>query len=101
MSYAVFVDDNAHYMDQSQRRKAGEFESYHEALKAARAIVENCLQDGYRPGLSAKALYESYVREGDDPYIVASAPSPAVEPRFSAWDYAKLRCKAICSGKAL
>jgi len=44
-------------------------------------------------GQTADELYEGYVTFGDDPFII---PTPTNKEVFSAWNYAKRRCKEIC-----
>ncbi len=77
--YKVFVDDNFHYMDEEERYCAGEFDSYEEALAAAKSIVER--------SVAHEGSFEKYLMFGEDPFIV---PSP--EERFSARDYARELC---------
>ena len=90
--YKVFVDDNFHYHDEDERYLAGEYETEEEALSAARRIVDDFLQDAYRPGMTAEVLYDCYVSFGEDPFIV-----PAGEKmHFSAWEYAKARSADVC-----
>jgi len=38
--------------------------------------------------MTADALYDSYTRFGEDPFIVAPAAG-ALRVQFSAWDYAR------------
>src|SRR5262245_22319631 len=92
--FAVFVADNYHFMEQDSTYKLGEYATWVEAEAAARRLVDECLNDGFRPGMGAEDLYDTYVSFGDDPYIV---PTPAGEERFSAWDYAKRRCEEMCA----
>ena len=91
-SYQVFVDDNYHYQDEDERYKLGDFATFEEAVTACKAIVDNFLQHGYKEGVTADKLYESYVGFGEDPFIVGE-PAPF---NFSAWNYAKERCWQIC-----
>jgi len=97
--YRVLVDDNFHYQD-GDRREQGVYDTLDAALAACRDIVDAALAREYRPGISADALYDRYVSFGDDPFIVAAdivAPDGADErAKFSAWSYAKERCRAIC-----
>ena len=90
--YTLHVADNFHYMDESETYKAGEFATWNEAVNAARGLVDRCLAESFRPGMSATALYKTYTGFGEDPYIV---PVPEGE-RFSAWEYAKQRCAELC-----
>jgi hypothetical protein len=96
MPYQVWVDDNYHIGDESERYELGEFASYDEALHAAKRIVDESLSSGYQPGMTAEQLYNGYSGFGEDSFIVAVAPSRKVKPEFSAWEYAKARCKEIC-----
>jgi hypothetical protein len=92
MTYTVFVDDNYHYMDKDKRYKHGEFETLEAAVEAAKKIVEDCLLNDYKLGMSATGLYGRYTMFGDDPWIAGAETKP-----FSAWEYAKARCEIICS----
>ncbi|MBW3538452.1 hypothetical protein KY386_03085 [Candidatus Parcubacteria bacterium] len=99
--YKVMVDDNYHYMDESERYQAGAYSSVDEAVKECRRIVDEFLESTYKPGMTAKELYQSYTGFGDDPFIVPTHPSKAAEFfEFSAWDYAKERCDKIAHGKS-
>ena len=89
--YKLFVDDNYHYMDETERYCAGSFASYSEALAKAKAIVNEFLEQGYEPGMTSHELYQGYVGFGEDPFI-----TPSGEPRFSAWDYARERSRDLC-----
>jgi hypothetical protein len=94
MTYSVRVDDNYHYMDSTERYTHGTFETWEEALTAARGIVDGYLASAYTPGMSAEKLYQSYTNFGDDPFIIG--PGNA---HFSAWDYARARCAVLCSAQ--
>lgn len=89
--YVIFVDDNFHYMDESERYKHGEYTTFEEAVNACQAIVEDSLSGLYEPGMSSNALFDQYVFCGEDPFIRGPKSD------FSAWDYAKQRCEALCS----
>ena len=92
-SYTVWVDENSHYMDSSERYRHGEFPDYESALAACRRIVDEFLAANLRPGMTAERLYKLYTLFGEDPFIVPGRS----ERLFSAWDYAKKRCGEICS----
>lgn len=92
--YTVRVADNFHYRDESETTTLGEFATFAEAEAAARAVVDRFLADQHAPGMTADALYRHYQAFGDEPYIVAS---PGVSPpRFSGWEYARMRCGQLC-----
>ena len=90
--YQVLVDDNYRYMDESERYKLGDYETFEEAETACKEIVDEFLQRGCKETMTAERLYECYVMFGEDPLIVGE-PVPY---RFSAWNYAKERCEQIC-----
>jgi len=93
MAFKVHVDDNFHYMDESERYEKGTYDSYDSAVAACKKIVDDNLLAAYKPGMSAKKLYEGYVCFGDDPWIT---PTPEESEDFSAWEYAKKRCDELC-----
>jgi hypothetical protein len=96
MTYKVFIDDNFHYMDESERYELGEFPTLDAAIAASRKIVDEYLLSAYKPGMTAHALYRSYTSFGEDPFIVAVS-SNETGVLFSAWDYAKSRCDELCT----
>lgn len=91
-TYMVMVDDNFHYMDESERYRLGEFDSCAEALAACREIVDDYLLLAYAPGMTAAELWASYSMFGEDPFILSGDK----ECRFSGRDYARERCEVIC-----
>ena len=95
--YTVLVDDNYHYQDESKRHKLGTFETAEDAIEACRRHVDKCLVESYEPGFSAGELYGKYTMFGEDPFIVSEDEVPV---RFSAWDYAKEKCKDICGSES-
>ncbi|MDT4966890.1 MAG: hypothetical protein QOJ64_1627 [Acidobacteriota bacterium] len=97
MKYKVVVDDNFHYMDESERYTHGEFESCEGALGVAKALVDADLNSLSRTGMTADELYSQYTSFGSDPYIVTEDQSC----HFSAWSYAKERCQDRGKGAAL
>ncbi len=97
VSYEVFVDDNFHYMDEDERYSSGEFQTYSEALRHAKRIVDKSLRDLHETGKSADDLIASYVSFGQDPWI---RPTPQGTERFSARAYAPQRAHEIVAGSA-
>jgi hypothetical protein len=93
--YRVLVDDNFDFMDEDDRWELGAFATAEEAVAACRALVDTGLARHFKPGMKAAQLYDLYVAEGDDPFIVAGPGETSV--KFSAWDYAKERAEEICS----
>lgn len=97
--YRVLVDDNFHYMDESERYVSGEFDTAEEAITKCKLIVDEYLEDAvinsYDKLTNAEELYDSYVNFGEDPYI--EGPN---DYGFSAWDYAKERSEQIFKTKS-
>jgi hypothetical protein len=93
--YRVVTADNFHYMDEARNAESGAFETYEAAVAACRDIVERSLAWHHKSGMTADELYDAYIDFGDDPFIVAVGGAPLGE-KFSAWTYAKERCRAIC-----
>jgi hypothetical protein len=95
--YKIVVADNFHYMDEAEYRQGGVYDSYEAAVATCREIVDRSLAGRRKPGMSADELYDIYKSFGEDPFIVALDDAPLGE-HFSAWTYAKERCRAICGG---
>jgi len=93
MPYEVMVDDNFHYMDESERYRVGEFADAAAAIERCRRIVDEYLDSARKPGMSADALWDSYVSFGEDPFIRSVNADPV---RFSSWNYARERCAETC-----
>jgi len=87
--YLVYVDDNFHYGDESERHKLGEFDTREAALAACREMVDEDFDRLEKVVYSFKELWEGYTLYGEDPFII-NDDSPE---RFSAWDYANQRCR--------
>jgi hypothetical protein len=92
--YRVMVDDNFHYMDESERYKLGDFDSCESAIAACKKIVDDFLRSSGPAGATAKELWEQYTTFGEDPFILTTDP----DCRFSAWDYAQQRCGELGLG---
>ena len=94
MPYTVFIDDNFRYQNEPERVTHGQFETAAEAVAACQRIVDDFLASVFEPGMSATALYDLYKSFGDDPFVVPADPKGA-PVAFSAWQYARERCKAL------
>jgi len=92
--YKVMVDDNYHYMDDSERDELGVFSTAEEAIAACKRIVDEFLTTSYKPGMTAEELEKSYKGFGEDPFILVlgGIDKPV---KFSAWNYAKDRSQTL------
>jgi hypothetical protein len=88
--YTVHVDDNYHFMDESERYKLGDFATLDEAIAACKQLVDKFLKAAVRPGETAAERYRQYIGFGPDPFIMTDDPD-VDSPPFSAWDFAKER----------
>ena len=93
--YKVMVWDNFHYQDSDERWEQGIYKTLEEAIAACRGIVDQSLAEECRPGISAEDLYDRYTSFGDDPSIVV-LDGMDDGATFSAWSYAKERCRVLC-----
>jgi hypothetical protein len=97
--YEVLINDNAHFMDESERSAAGLFGSAEEAVTTCKRIVDDDLNSMWKPGETAESLYQLYVAFGPDPFVVrVNRSDPDVT--FSAWAYAKERCQDVIANRA-
>ena len=94
--FKVQVNDNSYYMDEGERTDHGVFANANEAVAACKEIVDDDLNAMWKPGMTAKELYRLYVAFGPDPFVVPLNPSDP-DVNFSAWTYAKGRCKELVS----
>jgi len=88
MSYRVYVDDNFHYRDESERLSVGEYKTAREAIAKCREIVRQSIESLRKPGMTPAEVYANYITFGDDPYIAGV--------KFCAWDYAKQLAAEMC-----
>ena len=93
--YKVMVDDNFHYMDESERYRLAEFYSCAEAIVACKKLVDDYLRSAYTPGMTPDQLLTSYLMFGEDPFIITADDQCS----FSARDYARERYEALCGSR--
>ena len=91
--FKVRVADNFHYIDPDEVYTHGDFSTWEDAVAAAKRIVDSCLAEYFREGMTPDALFSMYTSFGDDPY---NDPAP-LGKKFCGWDYAKERRSALCS----
>jgi len=95
MRFTVRVRENSHYMDESEAYTIGPYATYAEAEAACRKMVDDFLAANRKPGQGAEALFELYTTFGEDPSVEGAMPEGKT---FSAWDYARRRCRELCRG---
>jgi hypothetical protein len=83
-------------MDESEAHDHGAFNTYDEALKAAKKIVLEQLEHNWTPGISPDELLATYNMYGKDPVIF---PPDDDHPLFSAWEFAETIVEDFCEKK--
>ena len=94
MKFHLRVYDNYHYMDESEAYNHGQYNTYHDAIIAAKAIVDEFLVDNWKSGISPDDLIGQYCIYGEDPIILPNEHGE--HERFSARTYAGISAVEIC-----
>jgi len=90
------VDDNFHYQNEEERYELGTFLTAEEAIAACKRVVDEDLNNSYKPGDTGPELYERYTMFGEDPFIVPLDEADSTV-KFSGWDYAKERSSVLAT----
>ena len=67
--YTVCVDDNYHYMDESERKTVGSYDSLEKALERCKEVTIRSLEDFYEEGMTPEKLSAQWTMFGEDPFI--------------------------------
>jgi hypothetical protein len=90
--YKVYVDDNYHYMDESERYAVGSYNSLEKALQKCKEITIRSLGDLLEKGITPENLNAQWTMFGEDPFIMGGDGSVP----FSARKFITTElCKAI------
>jgi len=88
------VYDNFHYMDESEAYNHGKFDTYDDALIAAKAIVDEFFEHNWKSGITPDYLNVQYCLYGEDPIILPNEHGKLES--FSARTYAYISAIEIC-----
>lgn len=91
--FQIFIADNWDYHE-SSRVPVASCDTLAEAIAECQSRVDADLRGLRKPGMEPQALFEAYTTYGEDPWILGGKLNDPVP--FSAWDYARERCKEIC-----
>lgn len=67
--YKVIVDDNYHYMDESERYVAGSYRSLEQAVERCKEITIKSLEHLYENGMTPEKLSAQWAMFGEDPFV--------------------------------
>ncbi len=81
--YIVKVDDNYHYMDETERYEGNCYSNAEEAISECKRIVIESLESFYKKGIDANKLLSQWAMFGDDPFICG----PESKVLFSAREF--------------
>ena len=70
--YKVCIDDNYHYMDESERYSAGSYDSLEEAIAKCKAMTIDSLESFYEKGITPEKLSAQWAMFGEDPFIIGA-----------------------------
>lgn len=90
--YAVKVDDNYNYMDESAQYIAGHFDTVEEAVEKCKKVTIESLEDLYEDGIDPEKLSAQWSMFGDDPFVYPGTSEGVV---FSAREFVT---KELCEG---
>jgi hypothetical protein len=88
------VYDNFHYMDESEAYNHGQFDTYEDALIAAKAIVDEFFEHNWKSGVTPDYLNVQYCLYGEDPIILPNEHGKLES--FSARTYSYISAVEIC-----
>ena len=94
--YEVYIDDNYHFMDESDRISAGSYRSLEKAIKKCKKITISSLRCLCEEGMTPEKLSAQWSMFGEDPFIVGESDSIP----FSAREFVTTElCKSIIDAK--
>ena len=79
--FTVKVDDNYHYMDESERYDGGSYATLQQAVKRCEQIAVESLKSLYEKGMDVSKLMAQWALFGEDPFIVGDTTKPAFSAR--------------------
>jgi hypothetical protein len=68
-TYNIKIDDNYHYMDESERRDGGIYDTPEKAMEECERITTQSLNELYEEGMDPIKLSSRWSLFGDDPFI--------------------------------
>lgn len=97
MKFHLKIFDNNHHWDEASSYDHGEYETYEEAVIAAKKIVEEFFIGKCHSNRTADDLMASFAMYGEEPVVFPDEPKNAV--KFSPREYAEEYVKELCKNK--
>jgi hypothetical protein len=94
MKFHLRVYDNFHYGNENEAYNSGEFSTYEDAIIEAKAMIDESLDNKWKPGMSSKELIAKFNINGIEPAILPNLHENNI--RFSARTYAEEAAEKIC-----
>ena len=94
MKFHLRVFDNNHHWDESSAYNHGSYETYEEAVAAAKGIVREFFVGECKSGSKAGQLLAMFGMYGEEPVVFPN--EPASGEKFSPRDYAKEYVNELC-----
>ncbi len=92
--YKIYLEEDYWFQDDPELLSAGKviYETYEEALRECKRMIDDFLIRNYKPGMTVDELYNLYLQFSDEPYIIPRGENN----QFSHSKYAKEQCVEIC-----
>src|SRR5690554_5634375 len=93
--FCLRIYDNYHFMDEEEAYNSGSFDTYEDAVVAAKVIIDDALAYNLKFGIKPEELNIYFSVFGEAPVVIPF--DPRVKEPFSAFDYARARAEEICN----
>lgn len=93
--YCLRIYDNYHFMDEEEAYNSGSYDTYEEAVVAAKIRIDDGIAYDLEFGIKPEELYLYFSLFGESPVVIPN--DPKVVEAFSAYDYARTRAEEICN----
>lgn len=94
MKFHIRIFDKYHHWDEASTYDHGSYETYEEAVIAAKKIVEEFFSGECKPGKTSGDLMASFAMYGEDPVVIPEEPGKG--EIFSPHEYAEEYVKELC-----
>jgi hypothetical protein len=94
--FHVYVDDNAHYMDDSSGRFHAVYDSYEAASRACRFIVESSVNEIFDYDFTEDENYNLYRLYGESPWFEPQGEGEAFSAQAYAREFISILFKLKC-----